>query len=151
MPTSHCADIRVSIFICRHICRHLDMSTHWPAQEQMCWHIITIGRICRHLNVLTYMSASWCVIIYVGIWTCQHIGQHMNKCVDIYVGIFITISRMCLHLNVMTCMFFTTSIMCWHLHVLTYICQHLDMSAYMSAFLWYINILGSTRANVLTN
>ena len=40
--------------------------------------------MCQHLNVLVYMSASWCVVIYVGIWTSQHICLHKNKCVDIY-------------------------------------------------------------------
>ena len=107
--------------------------------------------MCRHLNVLAYMSASWCVGIfmymsvsghvnilastrtnmltnmsaylsplasrmsqnlhvfgiYFNILICRHIcrhldmstfGQHKNKCVDMYVGIFATTSEISRHL-----------------------------------------------------
>ena len=89
--------------------------------------------ICRHLNESAYMPAYWYVDIYVGIWTFQHIYQHSKKkCVDIYVGIFLITSRMY-----------------WNLNVLAHICQHLDVSAYMSAS-GYVNIFASTISNILT-
>ena len=79
-----CVGMYVSILLCWHICRHLDMSTYWPAQEQIFTHthiyiyvaiFLTTSRMCRHLNVLACMSASCCfgIYIYVGIGTCQYI------------------------------------------------------------------------------
>ena len=48
---------------------------------------LTTSRMCRNVYVLACMSASCCVGIYVGTWTCQHICQHRSQCVDIYVVI----------------------------------------------------------------
>ena len=50
---------------------------------------------CVGINVSILMCG-----VYVDTWTCQHICQHKNKSVDIYVGISINTSRMCRPINV---------------------------------------------------
>ena len=133
-----------------YICRHWDLSVYLPAQQQMCWYyvgiLITTSRMCRYLKVLACMSASWCVGIYVGIWTCQNICRHTNKCGDIYVSIFPTTRIICRHLNAgiyvrilifrnkcrhldMSAYLPAQERICWHM--CRHKCQHLDMSTYL--------------------
>ena len=143
-PLAECADTSTCWHVCQHlvvsayiyICRHWDLSVYLPAQQQMCWYyvgiLITTSRMCRHLKVLACMSASWCVGIYVGIWTCQNICRHTNKCGDIYVSIFPTTRIICRHLNAGI-----------YVRILIFRnkCRHLDMSAYLPAqerICWHI-------------
>ena len=56
--------------MCRHICRHLDISTHLPATEAYMCHVVrqhknkcvgiflNTSRMCQHLNALAYVSVS---------------------------------------------------------------------------------------------
>ena len=124
------------------ICQHLNMLAYMSASKyvgifvnivKICWHtcrhISHHSRMCRHRDMLAYMPASWCVGIYVGICTCQHIGQHKNKCVDIYVGMFVI-----------------TSMMCRHLNVLAYMSASWCDGIYVAS--GHVNIFSSTRPNV---
>ena len=125
MSVSWCVGIYAGFWTCQRFCQRKNQCVDIHVGI-----LLTTSIMCRHLNVSAYMSGSWCVDIYVGIWTCQNLGHHKNKCVDIYVGMF-SILLECADIS-----------MCWR------ICQHLDVSTYMSAF-GYVNILASTRTNVL--
>ena len=132
----------INILIGWHICQHLNMSTFCQHSEIVYVDIYvgifpTTRRIC-HFDVLAYMSASWCVDISVGIWTCQYIGQHSNKCADIYVNIFVFFFVLA---NMLTCpdadIYVDTS-RCWH------ICQHIEMSAHSTSIEKHADIYVNT-------
>ena len=131
----------VNILMCRHICRLLDMSTYLPAQEQMCWHIcgyisnlvvFLTSRMCRHLNVLAYVSILMCrhkcrhqdMSTY---WQaqkqmCWHICRHICS----YAGQYVDMSRcrqICRHINMLTHIYMPTRwdvLLCPHIQMLTY-------------------------------
>ena len=74
--------IYVSILMCRHICRHLDMLTYLSAGTNMLTYMLAClaTRICRHLIMSALWSASKCVGIYVGVWICRHICYSSKMC-----------------------------------------------------------------------
>ena len=120
MLASQCAGTYVSILICWHICRHLNMSAYSSAFQK-----------CVH-----HMSAYFPQLEeYVGISMCRHLCQHLNIwhiCRRLNMSAYLSPLIECAEIS-----------MCWH------ICQHPDVSAYMSASR-HVNILTITRTNVLT-
>ena len=132
-PQRHiqCVGIHVSILMCRHIGRHLDMSTYWPAQEQICWHMST------HLffvlaNMLTCPDAD----IYVDTSRCWHICQpiemsahstSIEKHADIYVNTFFRVLG-----NMPTYSdadIYVDILICWHK------CRKIEMPTYVGIFM----------------
>ena len=119
-PLVECADISM----CWHICQHLDVSYGSVYVYMSASGHVNILASTR-TNMLTYMSAYLSPLasrmcrhlyvfgIYFNILMCRHIcrhldmstyfGQHKNKCVDMYVGIFATTRGINRHLNVWAC------------------------------------------------
>ena len=138
--------------MCWHIYRHLDISTHLPAQEQMCWHmsayfstlaecvsILMHWHMCRYLNMPTYVTTLFVIVltnmqtypdadIYVDIlrfYWWSEICRHICKYIYSCAGKYIGMSR-CRHLNADTSR-------CWHT------CQHVEMATHSTSCEEYVD------------